>query len=93
MPARFGKLNAPPMQNIANGDTAARAGLGCSMGWCVEKPQEVAGFQSEARIGAAIVVAEFHFEDLGSEYFDYGAHLSADQPRFGQVPHQSDNRE
>lgn len=53
--------------------------------------QKVIGLDREEGIRPTTVIAEFHFENSGTENLDNGAHLSADQTGLGHVSHQSDN--
>ena len=39
-----------------------------------------------------MLVAEFHFEYIGPEVLDDGAHLTPYQPGFGYVAYESDDR-
>jgi len=50
--------------------------------------QKVIGLESEGGIRPAAVIAELHFEDLGTEDLHNRAHLSADETGFGYVAHQ-----
>jgi len=53
--------------------------------------EEVLRLEGEGSIGPTTVIAEFHFENFGTEDLHNGAHLSADQTGFGHVAHQSYN--
>jgi len=59
----------------------------------VKQPEKVMRLEGEGGIGPTTVIAEFHFENFGTEDFHNGAHLSADQTGFEHVAHQSDNGE
>jgi hypothetical protein len=59
----------------------------------VMQSEKVMRLEGEGGIGPAIVIAEFHFENVGTEDLHNGAHLAADQTGFEHVAHQSDNGE
>lgn len=61
------------------------------MQWLVMQAQKVIGPEGERCVGPTAVIAEFHFENFGTENLHNGAHLSANQTGFGNVAHQSDN--
>lgn len=55
------------------------------------QPQKVMRLDGEGGVGPTTVIAELHFENVGTENLHNGAHLSANQTGFGHVAHQSDN--
>jgi hypothetical protein len=57
----------------------------------VMQPEKVMRFEGEGGIRATTVIAEFHFESLGTENIHDRAHLSADQTGFWYIVHQSDH--
>jgi len=57
----------------------------------VTQSEKVMRLEGEGGIGPTSVIAEFHFENFGTEDLNNGPHLSAGQTGFGQVAHQSYN--
>jgi len=53
--------------------------------------QKIMRPEGQRGVGPATVIAEFHFENLGTDHLHNCANLSAHQPSVGHVAHQSDN--
>ena len=59
----------------------------------VMQSEKIVRPKGEGGIGPTTVIAEFHFENLGTEDLHNCAHLSTDETSVGQVAHQSNNGE